>query len=94
MGYCTYLVTSLATASRVYVTVNGSELLLWNTNPLPANSNDPELRPVPLISIGISTMSFNVVTAILLLPAMKLYGSPCSSSIGCCGLYHVLSLLQ
>jgi hypothetical protein len=27
-GYCTYLVTSLATASRVYVTVNGSPLAL------------------------------------------------------------------
>ncbi|HEX7818162.1 MAG TPA: hypothetical protein VF419_02170, partial [Nitrososphaeraceae archaeon] len=28
LGYCTYLVTSLATASRVYVTVNGSPLAL------------------------------------------------------------------
>jgi hypothetical protein len=40
-----------------------------------------------MVSIGTSIMSFNVVIAILLLPgAMKLYASPCFSSIGCCGL--------
>jgi hypothetical protein len=35
---------------------------------LSQNSNVPVLRPVPLISIGTSIMSFNGVTAILLLP--------------------------
>jgi hypothetical protein len=38
-------VISLATASIVYVTVKNSSLVLWNTNALPANSNDPEFMP-------------------------------------------------
>lgn len=36
-----YCVRGLTCASIVYVTVKGSELLLWNTRPLPANSNVP-----------------------------------------------------
>jgi hypothetical protein len=50
-----YWFTDFAYASTVYVTVNGSPVVLWNTNALPVNSRVPELIPVPFISMGMST---------------------------------------
>jgi hypothetical protein len=50
-----HCVRGLTAASIVYVTVNGSELLLWNTSPLPANSNVPDAIGTSPVIIVLST---------------------------------------
>jgi hypothetical protein len=69
-------------APMVYVTLNGSQVVLWKTRALPTKPNELELIPLMLISIGMSTMSFRwVMVATLLLPDnTEYYGSPCKES--------------
>jgi hypothetical protein len=58
--FFSYLVNDFAVASIVYVTVKGCPSVLWKSNTLPVNTNDPVLIGELVILIGVMIKSFIV----------------------------------
>lgn len=82
------IVNGFATASIVYVTVNGIPSVLWKSKALPVNTNDPVLMGVLVTLTGV-LLNIVIVDNAYLLPSihLALYGWPCAVSGVTEGLY-------
>jgi hypothetical protein len=88
------LLNDFAVASIVYVTVKGCPSVLWKSNTLPVNTNDPVLIGVLVTLTGVLVHDLNMVYQELkgnIVPFLKLYRSVKVAGID---VQHLLNLLK